>query len=352
MSPWQRVMGSAAGTVDRAMTLAIHMRSARDRARSSGMTHAQRLEALAEVRRVYDESLIPSPSAFFPTPEPAAPKMRSVRPRVWDAEWPSPFVPFFEGIADKYLANVANRTAHARLYLGPEHKPRPAVIAVHGYMCGQWLFEESHWPIAWFLRRGLDVALPILPFHALRSGGRPGAPPFPSADPRRTNEGFRQAVADITSLARWFRQRGAPHVGVIGVSLGGYTSSLLATVSKEIDFVMPMIPLASIADFAKEQGQLGDGEEMRTIHEALDRAYRVVSPLSRPLLVPPSRALVVGAENDRVTPSTHAERIARHFGCERMNMAGGHLLQIGRAGAFRAFANMLVREKILGTLAG
>jgi pimeloyl-ACP methyl ester carboxylesterase len=224
---------------------------------------------------------------------------------------------------------------------------RPAVIAIHGYMGGHWILEEAQWPLAWLARRGLDVALPVLPFHALRSGPHRGAPPFPSADPRLTNEGFRQAVADIVALARWLRARGAPHVGVMGMSLGGYTSSLLATVTRDIDFVMPMIPLASIADFAREQGRLGIGEQADAQHAALERANWVVSPFARPLALPPSRALVVAAEHDRITPSAHARRIATHFGCDLVTIPGGHLVQLGRSEAFRGLASMLERDGII-----
>jgi pimeloyl-ACP methyl ester carboxylesterase len=214
-------------------------------------------------------------------------------------------------------------------------------------MGGHFLLEEATWPIPWLLRRGLDVALPVLPFHALRGGARRGAPPFPSADPRFTNEGFRQAAADVVALARRLRARGAPAVGVIGVSLGGYTSALVATVTGEIDFVMPMIPLASIADFAREQGRLGDPEQAAEQHAALERDNLVVSPLARHSRVPAARALVAAAEHDRITPRSHAARIALHFGCEMVTFPGGHLLQIGRAEAFRAFADMLEREAII-----
>jgi acetyl esterase/lipase len=214
-------------------------------------------------------------------------------------------------------------------------------------MGGQWVLEEAGWPLAWLARRGLDVALPLLPFHALRAGAHRGAPPFPGSDPRVTNEGFRQAVSDVVSLARWLRARGAPHVGVMGMSLGGYTSSLLATVSRDIDFVMPLLPLASIADFARDQGRLGLGEMADVQHAALERANWIVSPLARPLVLPPSRALVVAGEHDRITPSAHARRIATHFGCELVTIPGGHLVQLGRAEAFRGLASMLEREGII-----
>jgi pimeloyl-ACP methyl ester carboxylesterase len=133
----------------------------------------------------------------------------------------------------------------------------------------------------------------------------------------------------------------------MGVSLGGYTSALLATVTSEIDFVMPMIPLASIADFAREQNRLGEGDEVMEQHAALERANWIVSPFARPLAIAKSRALVVAAEHDRITPAAHAARIARHFGCETVTIGGGHLLQIGRSDAFRALADMLERESII-----
>jgi pimeloyl-ACP methyl ester carboxylesterase len=355
MAPWRRVVGSAVGAVDRAVVVAMQMRGARGRARADPMDHDERMELLAAIHRDYGgDELVSDPSSFFPTPPTIDPVLRPVRrgspPRteVFDAQWSSTFEPYLADVAPKYLAHVENRTARARLFFGELHAPRrPAVIAIHGYMGGQWMLEEAQWPVAWLTKRGLDVALQVLPFHALRGGRRRGAPPFPSADPRLTNEGFRQAVADIQGLARWLRQRGAPHVGVMGMSLGGYTSALLATVCADIDFAMPMIPLASIADFAREQGRLGQGDQADAQHQALERANWVVSPMARPLLLPKSRVLVVAAEHDRITPSNHARRIATHFGCEMVTIPGGHLVQLGRSEAFRGLALMLEREQII-----
>ncbi|CAN5920301.1 prolyl oligopeptidase family serine peptidase [soil metagenome] len=349
------MLGSAVGAVDRAVVVAMQMRGARDRARADKMGHDERLEVLTAIHRDYGgDATVAEAATFFPIPPPIDPVLRSVRrgspPRteVVDAQWPSTFEPYLADVAEKYVAHVENRTARARLFFGERGAPkRPAVIALHGYMGGHWMLEEAQWPIAWLTKRGLDVALPLLPFHALRSGPRRGAPPFPSADPRLTNEGFRQAVADIVALARWLRERGAPHVGVMGMSLGGYTSALLATVSRDLDFVMPMIPLASVADFAREQGRLGEGEQADAQHQALERANWVVSPLARPLALPASRALVVAAEHDRITPSSHARRIATHFGCELVTIPGGHLVQLGRSEAFRGLAAMLEREAII-----
>lgn len=347
------MLGSAASAVDRAVVAAMHAHGARDRARAEKMPHAERMEVLAEIHRAYADH-----DRFFDSDEAIDPTLREVRPGVFDASWASTFEPYLPAVADKYLSRVDNRTARARLFL--RGGKRPAVIAIHGYLGGYYVFEEATWPIAWMQKRGLDVALPVLPFHAQRGGQRRGAPPFPSADPRLTNEGFRQAATDIAGLARWLRERGAPAVGVIGVSLGGYTSALLATVrtlreseaneenrGSAFDFVVPMIPLASVADFAREQGRLGEGDEAEAQHAALEKANWIVSPLARPLRVPKTRALVVAAENDCITPAAHARRLASHFDCELMTIAGGHLVQLGRGDAYRAFGRMLVREGIV-----
>ncbi len=352
MATWRRMIGSAASAVDRAVVAAMHARGARDRARAKGLGHQERLEALSAIAGSYgDDALYTDEGSFFPRPASAIDvTLKRVREGVWDAAWPSTSIPYLAAVSERYLSRIENRTARARLYLKNEPKEatkRPALIAIHGYMGGHWLLEEAQWPIPWMLRRGLDVALPILPQHALRGGARKGAPPFPSADPRMTNEGFRQAVADIVGLAMFLRDRGAPHVGVIGMSLGGYTSALLATVTDTLDFVMPMIPLASVADFAREQGQLGTGNEVAEQHAALERANWVVSPLARPLRIPKERAVVVAAEHDKITPVAHAARISDHFGCELITMPGGHLLQIGRTEAFRALARMLERAEII-----
>ena len=341
-------MGTAVSAVDRAVVAAMHMHGARDRARAVGLGHDERIAVLSQIRDDYaDLSFFPAPQAIAPTLRPVR-RGAPTRTEVFDASWPSTYEPFLDVVRDKVLAHVENRTARARLIFGEHRAPaRPAIICIHGYMGGHFLLEEAQLPIAWLTKRGLDVALPVLPFHGARGGLRRGAPPFPSADPRLTNEGFRQAVADIGALARHLRERGAPQVGVMGMSLGGYTTALLATVLPDLDFAMPMIPLASVADFAREQGQLGEGAEADAQHAALERANWVVSPFARPSLVPSSRMLVVAAEYDRITGMNHGRRLATHFEAPLVTIPGGHMVQLGRKEAFRALGRMLESANIM-----
>jgi pimeloyl-ACP methyl ester carboxylesterase len=346
-----RLIGSAASTVDRAFVAALQLRNRGARARAESLSHDERIDALARIRDAYGApALITDPHAFFPAPPPVSPRLRRVRSLPWGGEcleiwWPSTFEPFWTSGPRTYRSTGANAIAYARLY--GDATPRPAAILVHGYMSGHWAFEERAWPIRWMNRQGLDVALAVLPFHGVRAQPGGGAPPFPAGDPGLTNEGFRQVIADLRVLVAILRERGAPSVGVMGMSLGGYSAALLATLERELSFAVPLVPLASIADFARDQGRLGDGERGEVQHAALEAANRVVSPLARPVAIPRQRMLIVGAENDRVTPIAHAERLARHFDVRLLRVSGGHLIQTWRAEAFGAVRAMLQLEGIL-----
>jgi pimeloyl-ACP methyl ester carboxylesterase len=338
------LLGRAASAVDRAATAAAYAQSRRARRRSAeSLGHEQRMIALGQLERLYPP---PDDAAFFREPRPIALRETPVRRladggSVVDVRWPSDYACFLADLAERYT-RPENGHAGARLFLHPE--PRPAAVLVHGYLAGHFAVEERTWPIRWFYERlGLDLALFVLPFHGVRAiAGRRGAPPFPGADPRMSNEGFRQAVNDARDLFAWLRRRGCPAVGMMGMSLGGYTTALTATVENELAFAVPFIPLASLADFAREQRRLGTTPaEADLEHRALDAVHRIVSPLQRAPRIASERVLVIAAENDQITPIRHAQRLAEHFGAELSTWQGGHLLQFGRGDGFRRIGQHL-----------
>lgn len=340
------MISRVAGLVDRVFYEAALARGEKSRksSKAEGLGHDERMKALDGIASLYPRHGEPD-GGFFVPPSDAIPTQKVARRfgrggEVLDLTWPSRIDPHVPGLRDKLDRVPENRVAHARLYTIPGAH-RPALIVIHGYMSGRYAVDEALFPLELFLRRGFDVALLVLPFHGPRRGARP-RPMFPASDPRITIEGFRQAVHDAATLGHILRRRGAPEVGVTGMSLGGYTSALLATTLPDLSFAIPLVPLASIADFARDGGRLvGSPEEQRLQHEAIDRAHRIVSPVLRPLALPASRVVVVGGERDAITPVTHAKRLAAHFGCALEVFGGGHLLQRGRDDAYeRAFARL------------
>lgn len=339
----RHVLGRAASALDKAATLAAYAQSSRARARGRAerLGHAERLDALARIAAWYPPSardaFFRAPGAIEPTPRPVA---ETRGHRVVDLSWPSDVTTFQPTMQERWSRLTGSHTAHVRLHL--HATPRPALILVHGYLGGAFWLEERSWPTAWLRRIGLDLAFLVLPAHGpRREPGHLGAPRFPSADPRMTLELFRQTMGEVADLTAWLRGRGHPKVGIMGMSLGGYTTALATTVVPGLDFAIPVIPLVSIADFARDQGRLGETpEETRLQHEALDRAHFLVSPLSRPSLLP-GRVRIVAGEADRITPIEHARKLARHFDAPLETWPGGHLFQLGRSDAFRGIGRAL-----------
>jgi pimeloyl-ACP methyl ester carboxylesterase len=271
---------------------------------------------------------------------------------LYDLVFPSEFSPVWPRLRASYLAHEPNRLARARLFA----HPRPAattIVCLHGLAGGAYFVEERAFAARWLYGLGLDVLLFVLPFHGRR--GQEGAPLWPSIDPAHTNEGFAHALFDLRAISSWLAspmgeggvRRGAtsaPRLAVVGMSLGGYLAALWATVDA-LDLVAPLIPAASFAELFWRHGALTEErarlEREGVTLELLVEAMAVHTPERRVPRVPPARVLVASAEGDRIAPASEADRLARHFGVEARRFPGGHVLQFGRSGAFRALAQRL-----------
>lgn len=278
--------------------------------------------------------------AFFPAP--ATPKPTTQRGKKGSLElwWPSGYEPFNEEVADDYMENPYNHTVRARL-LTTSHGSNlaatrpPAIIFIHGYRGGALDMEQLLWPLSSWLEAGFDVAMIVLPHHGQRKLPEASRPPYPGFDPRITIEGLRQAVWDTRALIAWLLDRGATHVGVCGMSLGGLVNSLMLGAEENLSFAVPTVPLISFAAWGEDHGTLlGRGEQQKRYKEALQRVTRVIDPLSRKSLVPAERVGVVAGKNDRINRVHHARSIAAHTGGELVLIPGGHLLQFGLGDAF------------------
>jgi pimeloyl-ACP methyl ester carboxylesterase len=287
--------------------------------------------------------------SFFAQPPPAMPseRVREKLPdggRMVDWAWPSPFSPHWEAAREEYLRWEANRAVKVRALLHAR-PAKTAIICLHGYRGGQWFIEERSFQVRWLYSLGADVVMFALPFHGARAGKT--APSWPSPNPVRSNEGFGHAIFDLRALVQLLRSRpGAEdqRIAVVGMSLGGYTTALFATTDR-LDFIAPMIPVASWPELLWAHGE-GRVERERAEREGislpmLQRAMSIVAPLQRTPLVDPDRVLVLSAAGDRIAPPEHGQKLAAHFGGVYVPMTGGHVLQLGRREAFSAIAQRL-----------
>jgi pimeloyl-ACP methyl ester carboxylesterase len=210
---------------------------------------------------------------------------------------------------------------------------------LHGWGGGTpWITERS-FAVGYWLRHGFDVVAFALPFHGARAPGQSGVL-FPSPNPLRTNEAFGQAVFDLRALAAWLRAKGSSAIGVMGMSLGGYTTALWASVAPSLAFAVAMIPAVSMASLMWRHGEASPARRRAVTagitEDLLAAAFAVHAPTTRPCAIPRDRRFIIAGRGDRITPPDQAERLAAHWDVGVTWFDGGHLAQLGRSDALRA----------------
>ena len=151
------------------------------------------------------------------------------------------------------------------------------------------------------------------------------------------NEAFGQAICDLRVFLDFlYEDQGAPQVGVTGISLGGYTAALLASVDSRLAFAIPNVPLVSVADLVMEWHPISFATRgvMSALTLSLSDIRRLVavhSPLTYPVKLDRSRLLIIGGVGDRMAPPKHARLLWEHWGKPELHwFAGSHLVHVGR----------------------
>ncbi len=198
----------------------------------------------AELRRalaLYEaRGWLKRPERYHRAPAPLEPaRLRETRSRgmaYHHLEFESGYEPHAgEPGRERWLGYEANRTGHAWLLQHPGG-PRPWCVCIPGYRMGRPLVDFTGFRARWLhLELGLNVAFPVLPLHGPRRVGWRGGDGFLTGDFMDTLHAQAQAVWDVRRLTGWLWAQGAPAVAVHGVSLGGCTAALLASLEKRID---------------------------------------------------------------------------------------------------------------------
>ena len=257
------------------------------------------------------------------------------------------FDPAYQPLLDRFEGNETNRV-WCWLHRGGG---RPAVICIHTWCGGVLTADEQIFAARALYRRGFDVALFTLPFHGSRTPRQARFPGqiFPNRDLRRTNEGFGQAVADLRALMTWLRgPRRCSDVGVMGMSLGGYTAALLASLHRELAFCVPIVAPASMADVLWYHGAGRPGrqeaEDAGFTLQDFRAIWSVHCPLSYRVMLPRERLLLIWGEQDVIVPAAHQLALWEHWGRPQLRaFPGAHLLQVGRRDYLRWILRWLQR---------
>jgi pimeloyl-ACP methyl ester carboxylesterase len=258
--------------------------------------------------------------------------------------------PTAQALREEYPDNTLLHARHYR-HSGAGH---PAIVCLHGWGGGNYRVEAGLFAAKLFYDLGLDVLLYVHPYHGQRCPKETlvGARLHPSTHITRTNEAFIQTVWEVRSLVAFHQAHGGGPVGVIGMSLGGYASALLASVASELAFAIPMMPIADVAALI---WSWGEGSTDRAKAEAegvtfddLCQAMAVHSPLASSLALDRSRVLLIGARGDRIVPPSHVLGLWEHWQRPEIHwFPGGHLTHFGRKGYLSDVVRFLRRREIV-----
>ena len=347
----RRLAAGVLGTADRLMRAGLRRMMMGQGLGAAGPAELEAL--LIDLGRYNDPAILADPDRLL-APPPGAPRLAVAERRAIAGgrashyTFASPYRPLHPAYAREYAGYDHVDTAHVHAW---EHaQPAPAsLVLVHGWAVGARRLHEIEFSIGALYRDlGLDVYFYVQPFHGERkpSQARFSGQLYPSTDLVRTNEGFIQTCQDLRALlGAIVERRGAP-VGMMGSSLGGYTSALIASVDPRLDFVVPIMAPASMAHLLWDHGE-GDhfrvqAERAGLTRDRFHRAWALHSPLSHQPRVPWERRLIIGAADDILVTPADVDVLWEHWQRpRRFTFAGGHILQLGRRAYVRELAHFL-----------
>jgi hypothetical protein len=291
------------------------------------------------------------PEGFFPPPPP--PDGVTIR---WQVGWRHIYerMSFASGYEphpgepgrDRWLSYQPNNRAYVWLLRHTE--PRPWLVCVHGAVMGRpaldlTLFraQQLHTEL------GLNVALPVLPLHGPRRRGLPPHVAFPGEDVLDNVHAAAQAVWDVRRLLAWIRAQDATaRIGFTSISLGGYVTSLVASLEDGLTCAILGVPAVDIVDLLERHGGLPRGDARRRIIPLARRLARVVSPLALTPRVPPQGRFIYAGLADRlVLPREQVMHLWEHWGRPEISWyTGGHTGFFGSRPVAQFVTEALVRS--------
>jgi len=319
--------------------------------RADSRAEQDHLRFYAELGKAQD------PALSFPAPT-SEPRISS-RPANPVAEWMakgrvrnirfnSRFQAVNPALREQCHGYVRNNVVHAQHWIHDDG-PHPTLCVIHGFMGSAYLFNGLFFSLPWFYRSGYDVLLVTLPFHGRRaekyspfSGYGYFAHGFAGFA-----EAMAQAVHDFRSLFDYLEFTGVDRVALTGMSLGGYTSALIASVDDRIQAVIPNVPVVTPDRTADEWFPANLMVRLRSRVSGNDQAVTnaatmYTSPLNYAPLVPKDRRLIIAGLGDRLAPPEQAELLWEHWDrCAFHWFPGNHVLHISQPDYLRRMTRFM-----------
>lgn len=179
-----------------------------------------------------------------------------------------------------------------------------SVIFIHGWRADNLdrlgkVFLDS------FIKRGYNIYNYVLPFHMERSPSSSlySGEYFVSADVARTLLSMRQSVSDIRALINDIKTVKKGKVIIIGLSLGGIISNLLAETQQNIDVLISLFYAndLSFTVFRTEVGKYIKKDFVKNNFDqtSLSDSWRIINPSLMKPIIDLDKILLVSGKHDK-----------------------------------------------------
>jgi hypothetical protein len=162
---------------------------------------------------------------------------------------------------------------------------------------------------------------------------------------------FAQAVWDVRRAISWVRAQGGAPVGLYGISLGGYVSSLVSALEDDLRCVIAGIPAVDFACLARDNEPwiMRRYDRDFALDWQLVRAItHVVSPLAFTPKIPRDGRFIYAGVADRIARPDQARALWRHWERPAIHwFQGGHMLGLRDPGLAPFIENALRETELL-----
>jgi len=223
---------------------------------------------------------------------------------------------------------AVNDNVHARLISSKPLKGKPVLILVPGWIIGHQdpLLLYFGAPLT---RHGIVSVVFQPPYQIQRKpkGHFTGELTI-SGNMVRTFHAIRQGVSDVRKLIAILRANGAGRIGIMGLSMGAWITSLVAVSEPDLALSAIVVPPVDLSHVITESPLVTtirkDVAQSGIDVESVNRLSRLLSPLSYPLRMPKEGVRLSQAVHDYALPPKGTQDLWEHWGrpCMRRYRAG------------------------------
>lgn len=270
--------------------------------------------------------------------------------------FPSSFRAVNPALRTDWSTLTSNNVVHAQ-HWRHDDGPRPTLCVIHGFMGSSYLFNGAFFSLPWYFRSGYDVLLYTLPFHGRRA--EKWSPfsgyGFFAHGMSGFAEAMAQAVHDFRSVIDYLHGTGVERIALTGLSLGGYTSALVASVDDRLEAVIPNCPVVTPGDLFESWFPVSTVVKLGMRLARFDRegwldGLAFHSPLNYRPLISKDRRMIITGLGDRMAPPEHAVALWEHWDrCALHWFPGSHVLHVSQLDYLRRMTPFLNQFMLTNT---